>query len=89
MEQEMNQQFTETNGKAIASMVVGIISIVIPYIGFVLGIIGIVLAATAFKEIRIKNQNGKGMAIAGLVCSIVSIAMYGFLILMAVLLINL
>ncbi|WP_445506503.1 DUF4190 domain-containing protein [Niallia sp. 03190] len=55
-----------TSGKAIASLVLGILSLVIPYVGLILGIIGIVLAKKAFYEIAQLNYNGKGMAIAGL-----------------------
>lgn len=66
----MNEK--QSNGKAIASLVLGIVSIVMTFfgvtgalIGIVCGIVGIVLA------IKAKNQNPSGIATAGFVCSIV------------------
>lgn len=62
-------------GLGIASMVLGIISLVlfcIPYICFPGGIISIILGGVNLA----KKNPGKGMAIAGLVCSIVSIGLY-------------
>ena len=59
------------NGTAIASLVLGIISIVCVFFGYgallglVLGVVGIVLGATARKEAQ------TGMATAGFVCSII------------------
>lgn len=55
-----------TNGKSIAGFVLGILSIVVPYIGFLLGIIAIILSALSLKEIRNRYEQGKGLAIAGL-----------------------
>lgn len=72
-----NQQVT--NGKAIASMILGILSIVTPYIGLILGIIGIIFARKSFREINEHHQNGKGMAIAGLTTSIVGLCLYALI----------
>lgn len=55
---------------AVASLVLGICSLIIPGIGPILGIVGIVLGAMAKKD---PNQN-QGMATAGLVCSIICCA---------------
>ncbi|WP_222599481.1 DUF4190 domain-containing protein [Aquibacillus kalidii] len=66
-------------------MVLGILSILIPYLGFFLGIIGIVLAAKALKEIRNYNQGGRGLANASLTTSIIGTSFYAILILMVVL----
>jgi hypothetical protein len=63
-----------TSGKAIGSMVCGILSIpclcvyIVP--GFILAIVAIALAASAKKDAPIKN---KGMATAGKVCGWISI----------------
>lgn len=90
-DQEFYQQFPppprqeRTNGKAIAALVLGILSIVVPYIGLIFGIIAIVLAALAFKEIRLHYEQGRGLAIAGLVCGIVGTIIYAVLILLFVL----
>ncbi|MFR1766151.1 MAG: DUF4190 domain-containing protein [Lachnospira sp.] len=56
---------------AVASLVLGICSLVIPGIGPILGIIGIVLGAMARKD---PNQN-QNLATAGLVCSIICCAL--------------
>jgi hypothetical protein len=66
----------EKKGLAIASMVLGITSIVpgwcIPYFPFILGLIGVILGGVSLS----KKQGGKGMAIAGLVTSIISLVIY-------------
>ncbi|WP_313637246.1 DUF4190 domain-containing protein [Paenibacillus sp.] len=70
------------NGKSIAGFVLGILSIVVPYIGFLLGIVAIILSAISLKEIRIRYEQGRGLAIAGLVCGIVGTLIYAILILL-------
>jgi hypothetical protein len=68
------------NGKSIAGFVLGILSIVVPYIGFLLGIVAIILSALSLKEIRKRYEQGRGLAIAGLVCGIVGTLAYAILI---------
>ena len=69
----MEQQNNGGAGMAIASMVLGIVALVLSccfyYISIPCAIISIILAAVALS----KHTDGKGMAIAGLVCSIISI----------------
>lgn len=62
----------QSNGKATASLVLGIVSIVLIFFGvygeifgIVCGIVGMILAVKA------RNENPSGIAVAGLVCSIV------------------
>ncbi len=62
-------------GKAIASLVLGIVGTIVgvlwvPLIGIICGIIGIVLGVSARKT----TVEQKGMATAGLVLSIISLA---------------
>ena len=78
-------QQTRTNGKAIAALVLGILSIVVPYIGLIFGIIAIILAAISFKEIRLRYEQGRGLAIAGLVCGIIGTIIYAVIIVLVVL----
>lgn len=66
----------QTNGGAglgIASMVLGIVALVLSccfyYISIPCAIISIIFSAVSMKG----NRAGKGMAIAGLVCSIISL----------------
>lgn len=75
---------TKTNGKAIAALVLGILAIIIPYIGFILGIIAIILGALSLKEIAKASEQGRGLAIAGLVCGIIGTALYALLILILI-----
>jgi hypothetical protein len=62
---------TGNNGKALASMVCGIVGLVV--FGFILGIIAIVLGSIAKNEIRRTGQGGYGMATAGIVLGIIDI----------------
>ena len=60
-------------GLAVASMVLGIVAVVfscIIYISIPCGIVGLILGAVSLAT----KKGGKGMAIAGIVCSIVAIA---------------
>jgi len=61
-----------TNGKATASLILGVISIVlvfIPFAGFILGIIGLIIGIKGIREIKHLNQEGKKTAISGIICS--------------------
>ncbi|MGW2398524.1 hypothetical protein ACWCYY_18420 [Kitasatospora sp. NPDC001664] len=58
---------TPAPGSATAALVLGIITLVIPFIGLVTGPLGIILA---------RKGRGYGQATAGLVCSIVGTAGY-------------
>ncbi|GAB6989616.1 DUF4190 domain-containing protein [Paenibacillus pini] len=64
-----------TNGKAIAALILGILAFT-PYVGIILGILAIIFGALALKEIKVKNEQGRGLAIAGLVCGIVGTILY-------------
>ncbi|WP_435922145.1 DUF4190 domain-containing protein [Paenibacillus sp. DYY-L-2] len=75
----------KTNGKSIASLVLGILSLFIPYIGFIMGIIAIVFASLSFKELKKTGEQGKGLSIAGLVCGIIGTVLYGLIILFVIL----
>ena len=66
---------TETNSKSIISLIFGILSILIPLVGLILGILGIVTSRNATREIAVTNENGKGLAVAGLTCSIIGIGL--------------
>lgn len=71
---QQNQQ--TTNGKAIASMVLGILSIVVPYIGLLIGIIGLVITKQASNEIKMTGEGGKGFVTTGLVTGIIGVAIW-------------
>lgn len=72
---ENTQNTQPSKGLSIASMVLGIIALVlfcIPYVCIPCGLIGLILGGVALAT----KKAGKGMAIAGLVCSIIGIAIY-------------
>ncbi|MNN68687.1 hypothetical protein D3C81_1844150 [compost metagenome] len=75
----------KTNGKAIAALVLGILALFIPYVGFVIGIVAIVFASLSFKELKRTGEQGKGLAIAGLVCGIIGTVIYGIIIIIFIL----
>ncbi|MEI3607340.1 DUF4190 domain-containing protein [Pseudogracilibacillus sp. SE30717A] len=66
-------QTQTTNTNAIIALVLGILSLVIPWVGFILGIIAIVYYVKAKKAIKVTNEKGNGMALAGLICGIIGI----------------
>ena len=71
----------KTNSNSVISLTVGILSILIPIIGFVLGIIGVVVSRKAIKEIKKTNEDGRGLATSGLICSSVGIVIQIFVVL--------
>lgn len=77
-------QIPKTNGKSIAALVLGILAVVIPYIGLIIGIIAIIFANISLKEIKKTGDQGRGMAIAGLVCGIVGTAIYAIILLILI-----
>lgn len=72
------QQFVappRTDGFAVTAMVLGIIALVTCYFGIILGTIAVVFGHLSLGKIKREPQlGGKGMAIAGLVCGYISIA---------------
>ncbi|WP_078501625.1 DUF4190 domain-containing protein [Paenibacillus selenitireducens] len=77
--------YRKTNSKSIAALVLGILAVVVPYLGFIIGIIAIVFSRIASNEIKRTGEDGKGMAVAGLVCGIVGTAIYAVIILIVIL----
>ena len=70
----------EKNGNAVASLVLGIVALVLfwlPYISITCGIVGIVLSAKGRKI-----QYRKNMATAGLVLSIISLSLWALFIIL-------
>jgi len=66
-----------THGPAVASMVLGIVSLVIWYLGIVTGVIGLVLGASSLKHCQPNGpKKGRGMAIAGITCSIIALSIW-------------
>jgi len=72
---------SETNNKSVASLILGILSILLPLIGIVTGVIGIFFSKYATKEILETKESGKGLATSGLICSVVGIVIQLLLVL--------
>jgi hypothetical protein len=66
-----------TNGKAIASLVLGILGLFC--VGWPAGIAAIILGRIAKREIQAGNGTGDGMATAGFIMGIISVVIYGLL----------
>jgi hypothetical protein len=76
-----------TNGKAIAALVLGILSIVTIvsiWLSIILGILAIIFASLALRDIKRRYEGGRGLAIAGLVCGIIPTVIIGFLFLIGI-----
>ncbi|SHI03932.1 DUF4190 domain-containing protein [Clostridium grantii] len=63
----------KTNNKSISSLVLGILSIFLPFIGLILGIMGIVMSYKSIKEINNSKETGIGLAVSGRVVSIIGV----------------
>lgn len=65
----------QRNGYALTAMILGIVGLCtsIFYIGGVIGIVGLVFAIIAIRGINRTGQQGKGMAITGLVTGVIAI----------------
>jgi uncharacterized membrane protein len=59
---------TSTNGLAIASLVLGIL-----WLFWVGSLVGLILGLAALKQIKNRNQGGRGIAIAGVVLGILGL----------------
>ncbi len=74
-----------TSGMAVASLVLGIVGIFLSWITFLIpSILGIVFGAVAIKQCNERGLNGRGMAIGGLVCSIIIVAIFVIMLIAAV-----
>ena len=62
------------SGKAIASLVLSLVSLVVTCAAPICGILAIIFGALAFKETNPGQLRGRGMAIAGLVMGILAVA---------------
>ena len=66
----------KTNSDSVIALILGIVSLIIPFVGFITAIVGIIFSMKSFKTIKQTGEPGKGLSITGLVCSIVAILMY-------------
>lgn len=85
---DMYSNHPHTNGMAVASLVLGLIGILfLPCrgIGLITSVLAIIFGAISWRSIRASRgaETGNGMAIAGLVLGIVSVALAVLVILLA------
>lgn len=82
----MEETKKKQSGVGIASLVVGIISLLLSCIGYgaILGVVGLILAIIGLC----KKDHGKGMAIAGLVLSLIAIVVGGIILITAATIVN-
>ncbi|MEZ0113007.1 hypothetical protein ABH920_007032 [Catenulispora sp. EB89] len=69
----------QTSGMAVTGMVMGILSLVLFWaslLGPLLALLGIVFSSVGLSQSSKPGFTGKGMAIAGLVCSLISMAFW-------------
>ncbi|TKH02540.1 DUF4190 domain-containing protein [Peribacillus simplex] len=66
-------EIKRSNSKAIVSLIMGVLSLFIPFIGIILGILGLLFASKSKQEIKLTGESGDGLVTAGKVCSIVGI----------------
>ena len=77
----MQHQVSDSKGKGIAAMVLGIVSLVIPFVGLATAPIAIALAGVSMR----RHEPGRGQAITGLTTGIVAASGYAaWLIMLAV-----
>ncbi|RLQ91316.1 DUF4190 domain-containing protein [Planomicrobium sp. Y74] len=62
-----------TNSKAIITLTLGILSLLVPFLGLILGIAGVVYFNIAKKEMAMTGEGGMGFAVSGMICSLVGI----------------
>ena len=80
----MNSQAKRTSGTSVTAMVLGIVGLVFiwaPFFGFVSALLGIIFGGIGMSQTK-KNPTltGRGMAVAGLVCGIIAVAVWVILI---------
>src|SRR5664279_3074970 len=76
--QQYPQPVAPSNGMGITGFVTGLLGLVffwVPFFGIVLGILGIVFGGAGFQSFR-KRGLTNGLAIAGLVLGIITVAIY-------------
>lgn len=79
-----------TNGKAITSLILGILSMlfaILGLVGLILSIIGLICGILGLREIKNLKQKGHKLAVSGMVCSVLGIILQivGFMIVINIL----
>lgn len=77
---------SNTKGKSIASLILGIASVALPWFGFssILSLIASIVGIILSTQVRKCNDENKNMATAGLVLSIIGIVLSGIMLVCAI-----
>ncbi len=69
----------KTNGLAIGALVTGIVSLPLTLCygvgGILVGLVGAILGHVARRQVKTHNENGGGMALAGIICGWIGVAL--------------
>lgn len=65
----------QANTNAVVAIILGVLSIILFPLGWLLGIIGLIYGKRSLREIQQTGENGKNLAVAGKICSIVGIVL--------------
>ena len=69
-------------------MVLGILSLSVPWLGFICGILAIVFGKQAMKLADAGMANNRRQAKAGVICGVISVCLYAALVLFVVVVVN-
>ncbi|SES44652.1 DUF4190 domain-containing protein [Psychrobacillus sp. OK032] len=72
MDAQETQEIKVTNGKAMGSLIIGIVSIlgiILLEGGLILSVLGLLLGMIGLRETKQLKQNGSKFAIAGIICN--------------------
>jgi hypothetical protein len=72
-------QKTPSKGMAIASMILGIISLAAPGLNLITGLVAIILGSIPLSQGKGTDWDGRGMAMAGVVTGTISIVLYSLI----------
>ena len=76
------------NRTGTAAMVLGILSLSVPWLGFICGILAIVLGRRAMKLVDAGMANNRSQAKAGFICGVISVCLYAVLVFFVVVVVN-
>ena len=67
----------KNSGMAVAALICGICSLVLPWVGFIFSVLAIIFGSVGISQTgRNSELGGRGMAIGGLICGIISLLVW-------------
>ncbi|MFA9556677.1 DUF4190 domain-containing protein [Evansella sp. AB-rgal1] len=74
----------KTNSNSVLSLIMGLLSILLPLIGIVFGVFGLITSRKSIKEIEKTREVGRNLATSGFICSSVGIVIQLFAVLVLI-----